>query len=91
MVIPITILMCVLTGSLIRAFWGWLNSKEPFNARKFGSTIIPTIFAALLVGSTMMNSNIILDDGGLMTMAIMALVAGWGIDDGMKQLSRMKK
>jgi len=91
MVIPVTILSCVLIGSLIRAFWGWLSSKEPFNARKFASTIIPTILAALLVGSTMMNANIILDDGGLISMAITALVAGWGIDDGMKQLTKMKK
>lgn len=91
MVIPIVILGSVLTGSLVRAFWGWLNSGETFNPRKFFSTIIPTIFAALLLGSTMMSANIILDDAGLLTMGITALVAGWGIDDGVKQIAKMKK
>lgn len=91
MVIPIAILSAVIFGSLIRAFWGWLDSGEKFNARKFAATIIVSIFAALGVGATMLGSDIIVSDSGFLVVVLMALLAGWGIDDGLKQLGKMRK
>lgn len=35
-------------GALVAAYLGWANSGEPFNARKFSSSVIRAIVAALL-------------------------------------------
>jgi len=91
MIIPAVTIGGVLFGSIVRAFWGWLNSGEKFNWRKFSSTLIPSIFAASAVGASMMSADIIITGSGIITLAITALLAGWGIDDGMKQISNMKK
>lgn len=89
--IPLIVVLCVLIGSVTRAYWGWLNSGEPFIKRKFAATIIFTIFAvALPVGATMYSSAIMVDNAGMIGICVAALIAGWGADSGLKELGKMK-
>ncbi len=89
MLIPGIILGCVLGGSLLRVFWGWLDSGEIFNPRKFFATVIATLFLALPVASSTIDAPIIIGNGGLLSIAILALLGGWGVNDGVQQLSAM--
>ena len=40
--------MTALAGGLVAAFLGWLDSKEPFDARKYGGSAIRALFAAVV-------------------------------------------
>lgn len=89
--IPLIVVICVMVGSIARAIWGWLDSGEPFIKRKFAATMIFTIFAvALPVGASIYGSTMIIDDGGMAGICIAALIAGWGADSGLKELSKAK-
>ncbi len=88
--IPILIFFAVAIGCLARALWGWLSSGEPFVKRKFAATMIFTLFAvALPTTATMIASNIMVDTNGLISMCFAALIAGWGSDSALKELSKM--
>lgn len=38
--------LVALLGGLVAALIGWLDSKEPFNGRKFGGSVIRSLIAA---------------------------------------------
>jgi len=40
--------LSALAGGLVAAFLGWLDSNEPFDPRKFGGSVIRTLFAAIV-------------------------------------------
>lgn len=89
--VPFLMVILVIIGSVMRAYWGWLNSGEPFIKRKFSATMIFTVFAvALPIGSSIYASNIMVDNAGIVGMCISALLAGWGADSGLKELGKMK-
>ena len=62
-------------GSLISGIAGWLDSKEPFQARKFAQSVIAAMFsgagAALLLQNTDASS----------TNIILAFLGGAGVDN----------
>lgn len=91
MEIPIVVAVCVLVGCLLRAIWGWLNSGEVFNARKFAATIIFTLFAVGLptVTSLLASDIIVVGPYGLFGIGLTALLAGWGADSGLKEISKL--
>jgi len=89
MVVSIVLSLCVLAGGLIRIFYGWLSSHEPFAPRKFFSTLIAVIFIGLIpqiIG--ILGADVVLNESGLMLWIFNALLAGWGIDELLKQLKK---
>lgn len=89
--VPLLVVVSVLVGSVARAIWGWLDSGEPFVRRKFASTMIFTIFAvALPVGASIFSSAMIIDNSGMVGICVAALIAGWGADSGLKEISKLK-
>ena len=88
--IPIVILFSVFIGTIARSIWGWLSSGEPFSKRKFAATMIFSIFAvALPIGASMFSSSMIVDTSGMVGICVAALIAGWGADSGLKEISKM--
>lgn len=90
MITLIIIFSCGVAGSLIRALWGWLNSGDSFVARKFASTMIAAVFVALPISVGVVSTNISADSNSLLITGVLTLMAGWGVDDGLKQLSTMQ-
>jgi len=93
MVIPIVVAICVMVGTLLRAFWGWLSSDEPFIARKFAATLIFTIFAGAVPVTLahMASAAIVIGPFGLLGVGYSALLAGWGADSLQKELGRLRE
>jgi MFS family permease len=50
-------LACVL-GSVVAGWLGWIESKEPFDARKFGSSTIRGIIAGIVLALTINYSTL---------------------------------
>lgn len=42
------IVLAALLGGLVVALWGWFDSNEPFDGRKFGGSAIRAVFAAVI-------------------------------------------
>jgi hypothetical protein len=78
----LTVILAVL-GALSAAYLGWCDSGEPFNARKFSSSIMHAIVAGLLffVGTYTANmpANVFV--------YVSAFLGGMGIDAGWNRFS----
>jgi len=89
--IPLLVFSMVITGALTRAIYGWLDSGEAFVKRKFVATMIFTFFTVALPATTaVFASNMIVDTAGVIGFCVTALLAGWGADSGLKELTKMK-
>lgn len=90
--VSLFILIAFFLGSIVRIFWGWLNSGESFDPRKFFSTLIITIVFGIPVGVGYLSANIIITDiAGLITICLTAFAAGFAVDDFIKQVPGLKK
>lgn len=90
--VPLSVTFFVVFGSVWRAIYGYLVARaqgEKFNKYKFTATMIATVFAALPVALSMFSSNIMVDTGGLVALCVTALIAGWGVDSGLKELTKL--
>jgi len=67
--------LAALLGGLVAALLGWLESNEPFNARKFGGSAVRALIAAVIfaVGYQLANSVTMLD-------LFYAFLGGAGVD-----------
>jgi len=67
--------LAALLGGLVAALLGWLESNEPFNARKFGGSAVRALIAAVIfaVGYQLANSVPMLD-------LFYAFLGGAGVD-----------
>lgn len=77
-------------GALGAAGLGWLDSGEPFIARKFTSSILRALFAGLLIaaGSFLAATEIDLSNPVMFIyQVVLAVLAGAGIDVGGNRLS----
>lgn len=90
MILAICVISGVLSGALTRVIVGWLGSGEPFSLRKFLFSAIPTIYLALPLGLALLGSKPSVDTIGLIVLTINALLSGWGIPDGVKQVAKMQ-
>ena len=67
--------LAAFVGGIIAALAGWLETQEPFNLRKFGSSIARALLAAVGVAIAYSYAN------NLSALDIaMALLAGAGVD-----------
>jgi drug/metabolite transporter (DMT)-like permease len=64
-----------LSGGLVAALLGWLESGEPFNPRKFGGSVIRALVAGVIfaVGYQLVDGTSILD-------LLYAFLGGAGVD-----------
>lgn len=62
-------------GGILSAVMGWLDSKEPFDARKFGKSIIASLLAGLVFAVKEYVSS-----GDLTIDVLVALISGAGVD-----------
>ncbi len=86
-----TVVAVVLIGSYIGSFtkitWGWLDSGEPFNFRKFFATFIATVILTAPIAAALMTVTAKLELAGIIGLGVNALLGGWGIDSAMKKLT----
>ncbi len=62
-------------GGILSAGMGWLDSKEPFDARKFGKSIIASLIAGLVFAVKEYVSS-----GDLTVDILVAVISGAGVD-----------
>ena len=68
------IMLMAFTGSILAGILGWLSSQEPFEWRKFGTTVIRGVISGALVGWGFSDASATARD------AIGALLTGAGVD-----------
>lgn len=79
------IALAAFAGALVSGLLGWLESKEPFNPRKFLSTVLRAILAGVVfaVGYTFRDGLSVLD-------LLYAFLGGAGVDViGNRAVSRL--
>ncbi len=70
------IALAALAGGLFSALMGWMESHEPFDARKFGGSVIRTLIAAIIfaIGYQFTHTTVTAID------VFYALLGGAGVD-----------
>ena len=83
----ILIVMAVaIVGGLVSALTGWVATTEPFDARKFVTSLLKSVVGAVVIGYAGWQS-------GLFTGAVnpgvvlMAFLSGAGVDAGVKRVT----
>jgi hypothetical protein len=80
----IILAICVLIGGFSKAVLGWIESGEPFDGRKFAGTGITTFFSSVVAAVAFLGSYITVVGTSILVLCLMALLAGWGIDNARK-------
>ncbi len=79
------ILVCLAAfiGGAMSGFIGWLDSKEPFNARKFGRTLFFALSTAIVWALTLSAAQLTALDSRLV---LTALASGMAVDVGTNRI-----
>lgn len=76
--IPLGLLGSYIGAAFLRMVYGFLDSGEAFNLRKFAASAIMTLFVSLSGALAMVQSDLIVNTAGLISLCVTAALAGWG-------------
>lgn len=85
MIVPIAIIASYEGGALGMMVYRWLASGEPFNRRKFLTTLLATLYISANGALAMLAREPEIDSVGLIAFCVMAVQAGWGTVYGVRE------
>ena len=79
----VIVCLAAFVGGCLAAFLGWLDSQEPFNARKFGKSVFFALSTAIVWALTLSAAQLTaLDSRVILT----ALASGMAVDVGTNRI-----
>lgn len=90
--VPILVTFCIMVGSVSKVTYGWLMARsegEAFNVYKLSASIIVAVFGALAAALAMISSSMIVDTAGMVSLCVLALMTGWGLDSAKSEITRL--
>lgn len=88
--VAVGLVICILIGGFIRAYQGYLTSGEPFEKKKFITSLIATGMGCLVVASIQLSNDLIFTGwGGWMGQIITWLLTGYGAAEAKTQASKV--
>ena len=72
------VVLAAVGGAILNTIRGWHNSGEKYDIKKGVTSLIPSVFAGIVIGQNVFTA---LPDGvGFLTAILLAITAGFGID-----------